>query len=164
MSTEKKARFTVFDGILIVLMLCVAAVIAYMLIVVPMQSMSPEKDLEFMIEVPTTTQDIASLIHTGDTVTVSGKGKATVTDVIIEPAEKLVLDAITGAYKFSEVPERYDLYVTVRASATETDKEIAVQGTPVLIGEKLSVEGKGYSVNGAVLDMAFGELESEVSR
>ena len=115
------------------------------------------------MEVQESTLDVLDLVKEGDTVTLSGKSEATLKDVSFSPAERLVLDATTGEYKNSLVPERYDIYVTVTASASETDKDISVGNVPVKVGTRMSLEGRGYSINGAVLDMTLynenGEAE-----
>lgn len=162
-NTKKKPRFTIFDVLIAIVVVAVIAVIAYVLVIAPMQGTGAQKQLDFVVEVQESTLDVLDLVKEGDTVTLSGKSEATLKDVSFSPAERLVLDAMTGEYKNSLVPERYDIYVTVTASASETDKDISVGNVPIKVGAKMSLEGRGYSINGAVLDMTLynenGEAE-----
>lgn len=162
-NTKKKPRFTIFDVLIAIVVVAVIAVIAYVLVIAPMQGTGAQKQLDFVVEVQESTLDVLDLVKEGDTVTLSGKSEATLKDVSFSPAERLVLDAMTGEYKNSLVPERYDIYVTVTAPASETDKDISVGNVPIKVGAKMSLEGRGYSINGAVLDMTLynenGEAE-----
>ena len=167
MSTEanikKRPRFTIFDVLIAIVVVAVIAVIAYVLVIAPMKGTGAEKQLDFVVEVQASTLDALDLVKEGDTVTISGKSEATLKGVTFTPAEKLVLDATSGEYKKSLVPERYDILVTVTAPASETDKDISVGNVPIKVGAKMSLEGRGYSINGAVLDMTLynenGEAE-----
>lgn len=153
MSTQKKHRFTVFDVLFAVLIVAVAAFAAYTLVVSPMKDKGTARQLEFVVEMPVTTYDISELVKVGDKVSLLGKDKATVTKVEAKAARKLVLDSLSGEYKYSIVPEKFDIDVTLTGQAIETDQQIAIGNTPIRIGATMSVEGRGYSINGSVIDM-----------
>ena len=159
---QKKRRFTVFDIIFVILIIAVLASVAYFLVVVPAKDKGTPHQLEFVVEMTSTTRDISELVQEGDQVTLRGKDSATVTNVEIEPARQLVLDSISGEYKYSTVPERYDVFVTITGEATETEQQIAIGDTAIRIGSTISVEGRGYSINGTVIDMEMHSEEGEV--
>lgn len=161
---QKKHRFTIFDAIFMVLIAAVLALAAYMLIVSPAKDKGTPHQLEFVVEMPTTTYDISELVKVGDKVSLLGKDSATVTKVEAKAARKLVLDSISGKYKYSIVPEKFDVLVTLTGDAVETEREIAIGSTPIRIGSTMSVEGRGYSINGAVIDMELTDTLEEVDK
>lgn len=162
MNGEKaKKKFKIFDCIIILVIAAIIAAAAYVLVISPAKKDGEQKQLTFVVEVQTTTLDVLNLVKAGDTVTLSGRSDATIQDVKFAPAQKLVLDHTTGKYKLSEVPEKFDVYATVTAPATETDKDISVGNTAVKVGSKLSLEGRGYSINGAVLEMSLYDENGE---
>ena len=162
-NTKKRPRFTFFDILIAVVIIAALAVVAYVLVISPMKGSSADKQLEFVVEVQTSTLDVLDLVKSGDKVTISGKAEATLKNVTFSPAKKLVLDEINGEYKNSLVPERYDIYATVTAPASENDKDISIGNMPIKVGAKMSLEGKGYSINGAVLDMTLYNADGEVA-
>lgn len=158
MSSENaKRKFTIFDCIIGLVIVAIIIATAYVLVISPAQKSGVQKQLSFVVEVQTTTLDVLDLVKAGDTVTLSGQSEATIKNVHFSPAKKLVLDQTTGEYKISVVPEKFDLYATVTAPATETDKDISVGNKPVKVGSKIALEGRGYSINGAILKMDFEE-------
>lgn len=164
MSTQRKHRFTVFDALFAILIVAVVAFVAYTLVVSPMKDRGTAHPLEFVVEMPITTYDISELVKAGDTVSLLGKDKATVKKVEAKAARKLVLDSISGEYKYSIVPEKFDIQVTIGAQAVETDRTISVGNTPIRIGATMSVEGQGYSINGSVIDMKLLDENGEVTQ
>lgn len=154
-NTAKKQRFTFFDAVIALVIAAVVFIIAYVLIISPMKGNGASKQIEFVVEMQSSTLDVLDLIKSGDKVTISGKAEATIKNIEAVPAQKLVLNELSGEYKISPVPERYDIYATVTAPASENDKDISVGNMPIKVGAKMALEGKGYSINGAVLDMTL---------
>ena len=161
-NAAKKRRFTFFDALIALVLVAALAAAAYVLVISPMQGKGAKKQLEFVVEVPVSTLDVLELVKAGDVVTISGKAEATLKNVTFSPAKKLVLDETTGEFKNSLVPERYDIYATVTAPATENEKDISIGNMPIKVGAKMSLEGKGYSVNGNILEMTLFDENGEV--
>lgn len=164
MNNQKK-KFNFFDFLICALIAAVLVIVAYFLISSPKEQVSSSQSLDFVVEVQASTLDILSLVNEGDIVTLSGKTEATIKSVASQPAKKLTLDQNTGEYKNTTVPERFDIYVTVSGGATETDKDISIGNTPVKVGMTTSLEGRGYSMNGTVIDMTlFDENGEEIKQ
>ena len=165
MSENVKKKVNPMDILLVLAILAVVAYAAYSLVIAPALKRESVREIEFVIEMQTTTLDIAMAIKEDDVVTVMGKPSARIKNVEIVPAKKVALNSTTGMYHIQVVPERWDVFTTVVANATETDEELNVFGTPVRIGGSIAVEGQGYSANGVVLDLRFtNESESEVAQ
>lgn len=165
MNENSKKKFTFFDIVIGAAILLVLAAVAYVLIISPMTKKTiADKQLEFVVEVQASTLDVLDLIHEGDTVTLSGKSEATLKSVHFSAAKQLVIDQINGKYKLSTVPEKYDISVTVSGNATETDTDISIGNVPVKVGASMSIEGKGYSINGHVLDMNLIDENEEAAK
>lgn len=162
MSNQKKTKFTVFDILLVLIIIAAIGYVAYTLIFAPLSTKGEDIKVEFTVEMPITSEQIASLVQVGDTVTIAGKPSGTVTKVEYPPALKLGLDALDGVFKLSPVPNKYDLRVTVVADGTETDKEVRAAGTVVRVGATLSVEGRGYAITGTVLMLNVIDEKKEV--
>lgn len=160
MNTEKK-RFNIFDILIGLVILALIGAIAYMLMLSPGKNAGADKTVEFVVEVQGSTLDVLDLVNEGDIVTLSGKSEAKIKSYHFTPAKMLVLDQTTGEYKISTIPKKYDIYATVTAKASETDKDISVGNTPVKVGAKISLEGKGYSINGAILEMTLYDANGE---
>ncbi len=164
MTGQKKFRLTFFDILFIAIVFAVVVYAGYSLASTAANSKGTAKKLEFSVLVPMSTEDIASLVKTGDTVTLSAKGDVTVKKTQVTPASKLSLDAVAGQYKLSMVPEKVDIIVTAEGSATESDQQITVGKTPVRVGTSISLDGRGYSLTGTVLEMNLSDNEGEVKK
>lgn len=156
MNNEKaKKKFNFFDFLIATVIVAVLAVIAYVLVFSPAQNkvVGESLTLEFSVEVAAGEASIIDIAKPGDAVTLSGKSRAIIKEVTYKPAQKLVLDQISGEYKLETIPDKFDIVATVAASATQTDKDICISNTPVKVGSKMSLEGRGFAVNGAIIDM-----------
>ncbi|MBE7026255.1 MAG: DUF4330 domain-containing protein [Ruminococcaceae bacterium] len=160
MNNQKK-KFNFFDILVYILIAAILVGVAYFLVSSPKEQTSSNTTLDFVVEVQAGTPDVLSLVNEGDAVTLSGKTEVTIKNVASQPAQRLTLDQNSGKYKNTLVPEKFDIYVTVSGAATQTDKDISVGNTPVKVGMTTSLEGKGYSLNGTVIDMTLFDENGE---
>lgn len=163
MNPQKKTKITVFDVLFIIFIVAAVAYAGYTMFFKPIVSKQTARNLEFTVQIPTATRDMSELVKVGDIITVSGKGVATVKKIEVDPARKLVLDSVSGEYKNSIVPERFDILVTAVGDAVETDQQITLGKMPIRVGATVSLEGRGYSLNGSVLNMYLSNTEDEVT-
>ena len=161
MNNQKK-KFNFFDFLICALIAVVLLVVAYFLISSPKEQVQSNQSLDFVVEVPTTTLDVLSLANVGDIVTLSGKTEVTIKSIDSSAAQLLTLNQTTGEYKNTTVPEKFDICVTLTGNATETDKDISIGNTPIKVGTRMSIEGRGYSMNGTVIDMTLFDENGEV--
>lgn len=154
MSENAKKKFTIFDILIGAAVLLVIAAIAYVLVVSPMtDNVAETKTLEFTVDVQSSNPDVVALLNEGDTVTISGKSEAKLSKVEYKDAEQIVIDQLKGEYTTVKFPEKYDITVTVTGNASETAQDISIGNMPIKVGMSVSIEGKGYSINGYVTDM-----------
>ncbi len=81
------------------------------------------------------------------------RAHAELIDALVEPAREITVDSKKGVFKWSEIPEQYDITVTLRSRANETASQICAENTPIRVGEELVVRGKGIAGYGFVIDL-----------
>ena len=123
--SEKKAKFTAIDAIIILVILAVIVVGAIKIL-------------------PS---------FTGDDVTISltEKDGGVVKNVESKPAVTMVYNSIDGTYSNEVIEGKYDVYVTIEADTDVSDLAIKAGGTAVKVGAEIPVRGKGYASTGYVI-------------
>ena len=78
-----------------------------------------------------------------------------VVSVEIQPAQILQPNRSTGNLYLQNIPERYDVFVTVEATAMFTESQISIAdgGFILRAGVSVSVSGPGYNAAGFVIDI-----------
>lgn len=152
--SEKKAKFTFVDAIIILVVLA-AIVIGGMKLLPSMTGGSEKTTTTFTIMVQEKDKDFADAIAVGDNVTVSltEKDGGVVKEVKAEPAKKLAYNSIDGTYSEQVIDGKYDVYVTVEAETEVSDTAIKTGGTAVKVGAETPVRGKGYAATGYVIEI-----------
>ncbi len=59
-------------------------------------------------------------------------------------------DLINGRYVIADVPDAYDVVITIEADANITPANIIVGGAEVKVGKKFFIKGKGFANQGFV--------------
>ncbi len=153
-NTNKKAKFTAIDALIII------AVIA--LIVFGAVKLLPKfingankKTTDFTIMVQKQDLSFAEAISIGDSVTVSltEKDGGIVKDVKAEPATTMAYNSIDNVYSNQPIEGKYDVYVTVEAQTSVSNLSIKTGGTAIKVGSEIPVRGKGYAANGYVIEI-----------
>lgn len=113
------------------------------------------KTVYFTLELPQTSMEFFDKVEIGDQINdnIRGYYYGVVEDVRYEPAKKVMADIENGTYKYEEVPDKIDVYLTVKANGTESDMEITAEGQPIKFGGTLTVKGKGYVGAGYVVEL-----------
>ena len=139
--SEKKAKFTAIDAIIILVILAVIVVGAIKIL--PSFTSGSEKEKE----------DFANAITIGDDVTISltEKDGGVVKNVESKPAVTMVYNSIDGTYSNEVIEGKYDVYVTIEADTDVSDLAIKAGGTAVKVGAEIPVRGKGYASTGYVI-------------
>lgn len=81
----------------------------------------------------------------------------TVKEVKTEPYTELFYNRNTGKYERIPAKGYSNIFLTIEGKGTETEKDIAVEGTVVKVGMELNVKGKGYAFKGIVVEVRDGE-------
>lgn len=150
---EKKARFTLVDLLII---LIIAAVVAVAVIkILPSKVGQKTEKISFTVLLTQKEDGFIDAMSVGDEVSISNKEKDTarITKLSKEDSEVMTFDSIEGEYKTEKLNDKQDVYVTMEADASVTDSLITAGTTPIKVGLEMPVRGKGYASTGYVIDI-----------
>lgn len=110
-------------------------------------------------EITNVNKDFVDAITPGDPIrdNVRGNELGTVVSKVSKKATMLNEDLINGKYIIADVPDAYDVVITIEAQADITPANIIVGGAEVKVGKKFSIKGKGYANQGFVTKMTLVE-------
>ena len=147
--SEKKAKFTAIDAIIILVILAVI-VVGAIKILPSFTSGSEKEKVDFTVMVQNKDEDFANAITIGDDVTISltEKDGGVVKNVESKPAVTMVYNS---TYSNEVIEGKYDVYVTIEADTDVSDLAIKAGGTAVKVGAEIPVRGKGYASTGYVI-------------
>lgn len=157
-NTKKKIkwRLNIFDVIIII-----CALVAAVLIInyasrsgggASIIPVGTQETRQYTLELQGMRYGTADLIRVGDTLIdkVEKRSIGTVVSVELRPAMMQTSNSVTGDRVISEVPGRIDAIITVSAQVTVTDSQVSVDGFPLRVGTKVSVNGPAYNGNGFI--------------
>ncbi|MGN0107729.1 MAG: DUF4330 domain-containing protein [Hominilimicola sp.] len=152
--SDKKAKFTVIDVIIILVVVAAIAVGVYKFLPSLMGRNKQEK-VEFTILVQDQDQGFANAISVGDNVTISltEKDGGIVKAIKNEPAVTMAYNSIEGIYSNEIIEGKCDVYITVEADAEVSDLALKTGGTAIKVGAQIPVRGKGYASTGYVIEI-----------
>ena len=140
--SEKKAKFTAIDAIIILVILAVIVVGAIKIL--PSFTNGSEKEkVDFTVMVQNKDEDV--------TISLTEKDGGVVKNVESKPAVTMVYNSIDGTYSNEVIEGKYDVYVTIEADTDVSDLAIKAGGTAVKVGAEIPVRGKGYASTGYVI-------------
>jgi hypothetical protein len=101
--------------------------------------------------------DFVDAINIGDPIrdSIRGNELGTLTSKASRPATMLNEDLANGRYVIADVPNSYDVVITIEAKAKITPANIIVGGAEVKVGKKFFIKGKGYANQGFVTKMTL---------
>lgn len=113
------------------------------------------KDVYFTIELAQTTEEFADKIQIGDLIKDNLRGYyyGTVSDITVMPSVVTSHDMENAKYVRVEMPERYDIHLTVKCNGTESDKTITAEGQEIKLGKMMVLKSKGYVAAGYVISL-----------
>lgn len=108
-------------------------------------------------EITNVNKDFVDAITPGDPIrdNIRGSELGTVVSKESRNATMLNEDLINGRYVIADVPNAYDVVITIEANANITPANIIVGGAEVKVGKKFSIKGKGYANQGFVTKMTL---------
>ena len=154
----RKTKFTIIDlGIVIALL----AVIVIGIKVLGGNFGAKGETKEVFVTVLATKVDsgVSKMIKEGERVSVSfsEEAYATVVGASEEPHIEKQLFEEKGFYSTFEVEGKSDVKVLLRCNASITDTKIANGNVPIRVGEAMPVCGKGYTLNGYIIEVEEAE-------
>ncbi len=151
---SKRKRPNFFD-VLIILLILLAAVVAYWLS--HSDSVGQTSILRtYQIELTTLRESMVDYVSVGDSVTDTVKNYAmgTVVDIQVLPEYNTVVDKTTGVARQAEVPGYVTLLLTVESETSETEEEITtVGGYTIRTGISVSCSVGTLVASGYILEV-----------
>lgn len=149
MSESKRApKFNIVDGLMILAIIAgIAAAIWYF----TSTGLGDERYVYFVVEFPAQMPDFEDNVYAGfapeaevrDSIRNYFLGHAW--DVWSRPAELLTFDNIANEFIIETIPDRYDVYITIRGVGTENESNIMSNGQIVRVGQEMFIAGNGYA-------------------
>jgi len=156
MVNERKLRFNFIDLLLLIVILLAAGILMYVFVWSGRSSKTADvqySEIEYVIEIQKIDDEFAGSIKAGQTVedAVERKQIGTVKWVEAKPSQEINFNYTTGKEEYSEVEGKINLYVTITASAAETDMKFTVNNYDIQVGKMISVllpdfQGYGYCI------------------
>lgn len=108
-------------------------------------------------EITNVNKDFVDAITPGDPIrdNVRGNELGTVVSKVSRKATMLNEDLINGRYVIADVPDSYDVVITIEGNANITPANIIVGGAEIKVGKKFSIKGKGYANQGFITKIAL---------
>ena len=116
---------------------------------------SKNVEVRMVVELTGEDKDFADIIANGDIVGVGEKEKlmTKVESIEILPAKATGYDILDGRVLRSEIPEKYDIRVTLVGDGTETQSSIEINGTAIKIGQNAVLSSKNWAGEGYVIGL-----------
>lgn len=156
-----KKKFNSIDFIIILFVVAALAVGGYMLLSKKDSTQVGDRNVKATIQIEFMKKEayLAEIPKVGDDVTIGVKEKmpAKVVTVDVKPAEAVSYDLLNGSASWQEIPNMYDIYVTMEADAVETKKQININGSPIRVGDNDAVRSMGWAGFGFVTQLDISE-------
>lgn len=152
-----KAKFNFIDALIILIIVLAVGIGIYFVASgkLSVRSGNGNIKIQYQVEIKEKNADYSSNINIGDKVLVGDKEKASAVVENIEtvPFKIISEDKTQGIVHYSEVPDTYDVILTLSSGGSQTDTAIYADNTQIRVGEKITVRGNGYSGNGYIVGL-----------
>ena len=151
-------KINLFDLFVLLLLITVAFFVFNRYIDKRVISTVASREITFKLFVNNVRNVTTDAIQVGDKLRHSETGQM-VGELIekeIMPSRKHVTTE-DGTIVNAEIPERYDMFLTVKAEGIVTDKEITVGSGAIRLGTELKVRTNRYGITTTVFDIKYGE-------
>ncbi len=146
-----KVKFNVMDAVIVAVLLVV--IVAGVLLLgggsggVLSGKQEDAKTIRLQVELKEQEEDYTKLLKVGDVVMIGVKEKmeTTVTKVEVKPARMISYDQVGGRAYETELPDRYDVVVTLEGEGTESDSAIKLNGVDARVGAEAVVKSKNWA-------------------
>ena len=151
-----RLKLNLFDGIVILVALAVAAVLLYMQMkpAPTDESGAPASaTMQYTVRLLETIPGTGDLVKPGDKLrdVVKNYDLGVVVSSRVMPATDSIIDEDTNSYVTAEIPGREDVEIIIEANATYGDESVLVgSGYAVRVGDEIFVRGPGYLGSGEV--------------
>lgn len=149
-----KFKFNVMDIIIVLILLAVIGAGVILLGGGTATGGSAQtKTIELQVELAMQEEAFTKLPKVGDRAAIGVKEKmdVTVTRVEVKPAVTSAEDIIGGARPLVEVPERYDVFITLEGEGVETDGAVKLNDVAARVGDEAVIKSKNWAGVGVFL-------------
>ena len=151
----KKFKFNVFDIIVIIAVICIAAA-GYKFMNRGKDTVSSTKTIRYTIELTEKPVGFSALVKEGDSLTdnIKNYNMGKVVSVSTEPFTDIVEDYENGKYAEGVTEELENVIIVVEANVTESESAFRVDGNYVVrAGKEIAVKGRGYAGTGFIISV-----------
>lgn len=152
-------KFNLFD-VLIILVVIAACILGYKFLSDKSATGGNVPEVSYVVEIKRQDESYQSLVKKGDEIkdAIKGGHLGTVTDFSRKPCSEIIEARDSGDYVKSEIPGKYDYYITITGTPTTySDSKILFASQKVRVGEQIYIRSKNYSGYGFVVDMKIKE-------
>ncbi|MBZ4645599.1 MAG: hypothetical protein PWR27_484 [Petroclostridium sp.] len=105
------------------------------------------RKVQYDVEIKAQTKEFADVIKVGDEIRESIKGNylGKVVKKQVLPATDVTKNLEKGKFEKVEIPNAYDVILTLEANGAVTPDSILAEGVEIKVGQRLYVKGKGYA-------------------
>ena len=154
-----RLRLNLFDGIILVVALAVAAVLLWMAVkpqAVSNESSTAAATVRYTIRFQRWIEGTGSIIQPGDKLVDNIKnnelGQVVSTQAV--PAQTQLLDQESHSYVLAAVPGYEDILVTVEAPCTVSEEAVILGSKfQLLVGSTAYIRGEGYMASGPIISI-----------
>ena len=153
---DKKKKWTIIDTVIV---LAVAGACAFACNMFSTKTTAGEKTtIEAVVLISNREPSMAEAINEGEPVIISltEKDTAKILDLKVEKAQTMNYNSEIGEYVNNVIDDRVDIYATVEMEVSETDYAFFAGDTSIKVGTLLPFRGKGYAMDGYVIEMTEG--------
>ena len=154
MSKSKRApRFNIIDVLVVLVIIAVIAAAAWFFI---SAGFGDERYVYFVVEFQEQMPGFKDKIIAGYAPSAEVRDSIRnyflghVWDVHSRPAALVTFDNTTNTFINGTIPDRYDIYVTIRGVGTENESAIMTNGQIVRVGQEMFIAGHGYAGRGFI--------------
>lgn len=145
-------KINIIDLLIVLLVIAIAGGIYLVFFSGSDKQAAETSKVVYDFEITNVNKDFVDAINPGDPIRDSTRGNELGTVVSKESRKATMLneDLINGRYIIADVPNAYDVVITIEADADITPANIIVGGAEIKVGKKFFIKGKGYANQGFV--------------
>jgi len=147
-----KPRFNLIDALVI---LAIAAIVVFGLWYFTSAGQEVNAYVYFTVEFRNQAEGIEDFIELGGEVRDSVRNYflGYIYSIDVRPAHILNFDSTNNIFVQETIPERTDIYLTIRGRGHESMSEITVEGNRVTIGRDMHIRGRGFVNRGFITEL-----------
>lgn len=157
--SKSKIKFNLFD-VFIIIAVALVCFAGFKFLSDKSASTDNVPEVSYVVELKRKGESYQEQVKIGDDIKDAIKGGyyGKVTDVRWEPCTEIVESKESGEFVKSEVPDRYNYYITITGTPTTySDSKIMFASQEVKVGEEIFIRNKNYSGEGYVVDIDIGK-------